>query len=526
MTTLSEIESKLIEENKKLLLKLDQQIQLNHIQSQQVIEQSQLIQQLKEQVEYLTKKLFGFSSEKTKVDKNQLSLFEDPTLEESEMIPEIAEEITYHRCKPTGRKAELTKNLPVEEVHYERHGEDCSCDHCGQEMKPMGQKVIREEVCFIPAKLYKKVHISHTYACDCHDPLFESKPIRCADVPKAPIQRSLASPSTLAWLFHQKFELSLPIYRQEKEWESYGLEVSRRTLANWIITAAHDWLAPIYHDLADELKNQEVLHADETHYQILRRPDGKPATSEARIWLVRTIKDAKHPVIYYHADLTRARSVAVKLLDKFQGYLHCDGYSAYKSIPHTSLVGCWAHCRRKFQEVSAEHGKAKIGLDYCNQIFRIERELQGLPPEERQKQRQRRVRPIIEAFYTFLESFHTVKGKLRTAVTYAFNQKKELMTFLEDGRLEASNNLAEQAIKTVVIGRKNFLFSTSVKGAEANTIAYSIIETAKANGLNVYNYLTYLFEKLPNCEFQANPELLKDFLPWAKTIQENCKGIY
>lgn len=121
----------------------------------------------------------------------------------------------------------------------------------------------------------------------------------------------------MAWLFRQKFELSLPIYRQEKEWESYGLEVTRRTLANWIITAAHDLLAPIYNDLAKELKKQEVLHADETHYQILKRPDGKPTTSKARIWLVRTTRDAEHPIIYYHADLTRARSVAVKLLDKY-----------------------------------------------------------------------------------------------------------------------------------------------------------------------------------------------------------------
>lgn len=152
-----------------------------------------------------------------------------------------------------------------------------------------------------------------------------------------------------------------------------------------------------------ELTSQEVLHADEKHYQILNRPDGRPATSVAKIWLVRTMKGAEHPIIYYHADLTRERSVAVKLLDGFKGYLHCDGDSAYKNIPNLSLVGCWVHCRRKIQEVSAKQGKAKIGLDYYNQIFRVERHLQALEPDERQKQRQQLLRPIIEDFYGFFE---------------------------------------------------------------------------------------------------------------------------
>ena len=188
-------------------------------------------------------------------------------------------------------------------------------------------------------------------------------------------------------------------------------------------------------------------------------------------------------------------------------------------------MGCWAHARRKFKEVPGKNGKAKQAIDYCNQIFKIERELQELSPEERYEQRQLQVKPVIEAFYDFLGSFIPMKGKLQTAVHYVLNQKKELMAFLKDGRLEASNNRAERAIKTVVIGRKNYLFSTSLSGAEANTIIYSVIETAKEHGLNVYKYLTYLFEHLPNVEFLMKPKLLEDFLPWAKKVQEHCKGI-
>lgn len=342
-------------------------------------------------------------------------------------------------------------------------------------MKAIGKKIIREEVCFIPAKLFKKVYYSHAYKCDCHDDSCEPQPIQCAEVPKGPIQRSLAGPSVLAWMIHQKYELSLPLYRQEKEWQMYGLELSRRTMANWMMTVAKDWLRPLYDVFAKRLVKEDILHADETYYQVLNRTDGRDATAQARIWLVQTGKACETPIVYYHADLTRARTVAEQLLSGFKGYLHCDGYSGYKNLPNIELVGCWAHARRKFKDVPGENGKAKLAIEYCDQIFKIERELRELSPEERYEQRQLQVKPVIEAFYDFLGSFIPMKGKLQTAVHYVLNQKKELMTFLKDGRLEASNNRAERAIKTVVIGRKNYLFSTSLAGAEANAIIYSVI---------------------------------------------------
>lgn len=348
-------------------------------------------------------------------------------------------------------------------------------------------------------------------------------PIQCGEVPKGPIQRSLAGASVLAWILHQKYELSLPLYRQEKEWQMYGLELSRRTMANWMITVAKDWLRPLYDSFAKLLVKEEVLHADETHYQVLNRTDGREATSQARIWLFQTVKGSEKLIVYYHTDLTRARVVAEQLLTGFKGYLHCDGYSGYKNLPNIELVGCWAHARRKFKDVPGENGKAKLAIEYCDQIFKIERALQGLSYEEHYEQRQLQVKPVIESFYEFLGSFTPMKGKLQTAVHYVLNQKQELMTFLKDGRLEASDNRAERAIKTVVIGRKNYLFSTSLAGAESNAMIYSIIETAKEHSLNVYKYFTYLFEHLPNVEFLMKPKLLEDFLPWAKTVQERCR---
>lgn len=296
-----------------------------------------------------------------------------------------------------------------------------------------------------------------------------------------------------------------------------------KTLSNWIIIASHDWLRPIYDLLRKDVVLNQVLHADETPYQILNRADGKPATSQSRIWLFRTIKHAEHPVAYYHADLTRERAVATTILEGFKGYLHCHGYSGYKNIPNIDLVGCWAHVRRKFFEIPGTNGKAKKAVEYCDKIFSFEKSIKDLSAEERQKQRQLIIKPVIEKFFEWLESFYAMKGKLQTAVTYALNQKVELLRFLEDGNLEASNNLAEQAIRPLAIGRKNYLFSTSMKGATANAMAYTIIETAKENGLNPSKYLNYLFEKLPNLDFIRNPDILVGFLPWAKTVQELCQ---
>ncbi len=280
-----------------------------------------------------------------------------------------------------------------------------------------------------------------------------------------------------------------------------------KTLSNWIIIASHDWLRPIYDLLRKELVLNQVLHADETPYQILNRADGKPATSQSRIWLFRTIKHA----------------VATTILEGFKGCLHCDGYSSYKNIPNIGLVGCWAHVRRKFFEIPGTNGKAKKAVEYCDKIFSFEKSIKDLSAEERQKQRQLIIKPVIEKFFEWLESFYAMKGKLQTAVTYALNQKVELLRFLEDGNLEASNNLAEQAIRPLAIGRKNYLFSTSMKGATANAMAYTIIETAKENRLNPSKYLNYLFEKLPNLDFIRNPDILVGFLLWAKNVQEICQ---
>jgi len=271
----------------------------NKEKDQHIKELTDQIQRLTEQIEYMNRKFFGTSREKVS-DIPELSLFEDPDFfnkAETTATETVEEIMTYRRKRPKGRKAELIKDLPEVEIHCDLSEEECTCSDCDHNMKWMGKKLVRTDVNFIPARLEKRLYFQHSYACNCHDSDFEAKKIVNAPMPAPAIQRSLASASVLAWLIHQKFELSLPTYRQEAEWENYGLAVPRRTLSNWIIRAAEDWLALIYKQLHQRLQIQSFLHMDETTYQINKRTDGKPASSHAYIWVARTTKGAETPII-------------------------------------------------------------------------------------------------------------------------------------------------------------------------------------------------------------------------------------
>jgi hypothetical protein len=211
-------------------------------------------------------------------------------------------------------------------------------------MKKLGERVVRDEVVYVPASVFVRRHMTESYYCDqCIDPELEAKKVVTATVPKPPIRNSLASPSVLAQVLHNKFRLSLPLYRQVEDWNTYGLSVEYRTLVNWVNVACHDWLSGLYDLIHKHIMSQDKAHADETVYQVLNRTDGKPSTSEARIWLATTIEGAKTPAVYYQSSLTRSQDEADILLKGFCGYLHTDGYSVYKNIAGVIQVGCWAH---------------------------------------------------------------------------------------------------------------------------------------------------------------------------------------
>lgn len=300
---------------------------------------------------------------------------------------------------------------------------------------------------------------------------------------------------------------------------------------DWMIKVTDRWLINIYDRMRDYLLLEEILHADETTVQVLKEP-GRAAESKSYMWLYRNGRD-RPPNILFEYQRTRASKHPKKFLADFKGYLHVDGYGGYDSIPNITLAGCWSHARRYFDEAlkalpkGADQSKltATQGLEYCNQLFAIERECVNKTPEERHEIRLKRSKPVLDAFSAWLK-IQTPKvlpkSALGKAIKYCRKQWHKLIVFLEDGRLEIDNNRSERSIKPFVIGRKNFLFSNTPKGAKSSAVIYSLVETAKENGLKPFEYLKYLFEQLPNID-TTNDEELDQLLPWSPNIPLHCQ---
>jgi len=378
----------------------------------------------------------------------------------------------------------------------------------------------RRELVIIPAQVKIREHVRKVYACrdceknECGVPIVKSP----ANEPV--IKGSFASPEAIAQIMTQKFVMGTPLYRQEQELQRNGIKLSRQTMSNWLIRAAEDWLEPIYGMLHELLRGRKVLHADETTLQVLREP-GKTAQSKSYMWLYRTGSDTEHPIVLYEYQPDRKSKRPAEFLKGFKGYLHTDGYEAYHSLGSgITVIGCWAHVRRKFDEAlkalperDREGSSALRGKHYCDRLFMLEREFADLMPQERYEKRLELSKPVLDEFFAWVASLNAVpKSGIGIAAHYALSQKKYLDRYLMDGRLEISNNRAERSIKPFVIDRKNFLFANTPRGAKASAVMFSLIETAKENGLNPFTYLVYVFENAPNRNIRNDPNALQQFL--------------
>jgi transposase len=486
------------------------------------------VKRLEEQLRLLQHKRFGASSEKTLP--GQLELFNEVEKEANPELPEpILESITYQRRrKKRGHREAMLENLPVETKEYRLSEEEQVCSCCGGALHEMSTEV-RQELIYIPAELKVRKHIKYVYSCrHCEHEEIET-PIKTASMPNSAIPGSLASPSILSNIMTQKYVEGLPLYRQEKQFKRMGINLSRQTFANWMIIGADRWLNLLYNRMHILLLKLDILQADETTLQVLHEP-GRPATSKSYLWLYRTGKEGP-PIILYDYQETRAGENPKNFLNGFKGYLQVDGYAGYHKVPDVTLVGCWAHSRRAFTDAlkslpanSTKPVTATEGLNFCNQLFAIERKLKELDPNDRYEARLKQSKPVLDAFLAWLkiqEQKVLPKSALGKAITYCLNQWDKLVAFLEDGRLEIDNNRSERSIKPVVIGRKAWLFSNTPQGARASAIIYSIVETAIANGLNPYYYLRYLFEQLPNINLTDENDL-DQLLPWSTTIPVSC----
>lgn len=518
-----------LNEQRELNKTLQSALNISNIQVQELTVQVKL---LNEQIDYMKRKLFVSSREKMEQQTDgQLSFnLSDEVDETIEELPAAEEEIAVkkHTRKKKVTFAEKTKNLPVEIREITLPEEEQICPICGTHLEVIGKETVRKELEYIPATLKVVEYVSVHYGCPKCKTDEEKPNIIHAPVPPA-LLRSYASPSIVAWVIYSKYVNGMPLYRQEKDWLQYGFELSRATMANWVIECTDKYLRVLYEFYHRLLLSREFAMADESPIQVLKE-EGREATAKSYMWLFRSGEDDTPPIVLYKYASTRSGDVAKEFLKGFNGYLMADGYTGYNKVQDIKRCCCFAHIRRYFFDAIPKGKNRDIscpavqGVEYCDKLFAYERHFKekGYSYKQIKNGRLKKEKPVIEAFLSWLEKQKPIKGsKFATAVTYALNRKEHMMTYLEDGRCSLSNNLSEQKMKSYVIGRKGWLFSDSPEGAEASAISYSIAETALENGLNVYKYITYVLEKRPT-EEMADSELEK-LLPWNDKVFEMCK---
>jgi transposase len=483
-------------------------------------ELSQQVRWLMEQMRLARHRQFGSSSEKSQYDLSDL--FNEPEAFADTKVaePELTQIQSHYRKKAKESKDRLPKDLPVEVVEHCLPADEQTCPECSSSLHSMGKET-RRELKLIPAQAVIVEHIRYVYACrDCEKNAC-SVPIVKAPVPSPVIKGSFASPEAIAHIMTQKFANAMPLYRQEQDFNRQGIALSRQTMSNWLIACAEEWLEPVYDAMREMLCKKDILHADETVLQVLYEP-GKPPQSKSYMWLYRTGRDAVMPIVLYDYQPDRKAKRPAEFLNGFKGYLHADGYAGYQSLPEDILVvGCWAHARRKFDEAmkavpekEQAGSRAQQAKQYCDKLFDIERQFADCTAAERYEKRQELAKPVLDEFLTFLQTAKAApKSGFGRAVHYCIGHWKYLERYLMDGRLEISNNRAERSIKPFVIGRKNFLFANTPRGANASAIIYSLVETAKENGLNPYTYLTYILKNAPNWDIRNDAEGLQKLLP-------------
>jgi transposase len=467
-----------------------------------------------EQWRLAQQKQFGKSSE---ISPGQGELFDEITAESDVIDTETeTQTVSYTRQKP--KRQPLPKDLPRETVVLDIAESDKVCLCCQSALHCIGEDR-SEKLDFIPAQLKVIETVRPKYACRECEKTGTQNAIKQAAIPPSIIPKGIATPSLLGQIIAGKFQYSLPLYRQETLFKQYGIELSRRTMSDWMKKCA-DALKPLYERLHQVLLKQSVIQADETTLNVI-----KEARSKCYMWVYCTGKDApsKHNlipnIVLYDYQPTRSGQCAIDFLQGYDGYLNVDGYQAYESTQAT-LAGCWAHARRKFIEAEkgmpkGKSGKATMAINHIKKLYAIETLAQQADNAEGAfKIRQEQAPDVLANYKAWLEkSAQQVppKSLLGKAIQYNLNQWDKLTVYLTDYHVNIDNNRAERAIKPFVIGRKNWLFSNTGNGAKSSATLYSIIETAKANGLIPYDYLVRLFEELPK---RKENDGIDDLLPW------------
>ena len=494
-----------------------------------IAELEALVKWYEVELKLMKRRQFGAKSEVTGPDFRQMNILGDVVVPPP---PPETEEVTVKRKKRAGKRAEDLANLPVVRVDYELPENERNCPACDEPMSDIGVS-IRHKIEIIPAQAILKEEAIHSYKCNnisCEEE--EGKQtIVTADAPKPPISGSLASPSLVAHIAYQKYSNGMPLYRLENGFKHDGVHISRQNMANWVIKCVQLYLMVIYLKMVDILLLEKYLHADETTVQVLREPNRRAQTKSYE-WVYRTSGGAGRKIVIYVYKETREWKHPKDFLKSFSGYLHADGYEGYHDL-HDGIivVGCWAHARREWENIwktipdaKREGSDAETGLLYINALFKLERKFAKLKltPGQRHEARLKESKPISDAYFAWAENLGALpKSPLGKAVGYSRNQRIYLENVFLDGNLELSNNRCERSVKPFVMGRKAWLFSNTPDGAEASSVMYSIIETAKENGLHPFYYIKFLLETLPNMNTGGN---IDDLLPWSDCLPDWCRS--
>ena len=512
-------------------LLLQQQEQLNAL-TKELHASNEKMQLLMEQVILGKQNRFGRSSEKME-DTSQICFREvNGTIvffNEAEAVcdlnaaePEDLELKSPKQPKRKGKKEADLSGLPVRRIDHYLSAEELEAEFGVRGWKQLPDAISRKYH-FVPAKVEVEEHHIGVYASKTDEHMVK------ADHPKTLLHGSLVSPSLGAAIINGKYVNAVPLYRLEQEFQRYGLQITRQNMANWCIRLAEEYLSILYDYLHKELYFYHVIQADET--PVLVNHDGRKAGSKSWMWVYRSGHlYQKRQIVLYEYQQTRNASHPREFLKGYDGICVTDGYQVYhtleKELEELTIAGCWVHCRRRFDEALKlipksyqKESNTFLLMKQIQAIYREEGKLKDLSSDERLKQRQAVIKPLVDAFFAYLKTINvSKKDKFGDAVGYALNQEKYLRVFLTDGDVPIDNNASERAIRGFCIGKKNWQMIDTIHGAKSSAIIYSIVETAKANNLKPFDYVQHLLEEIPKHMDDKDCSFLEDLLPWSEKL--------
>ncbi|MCD7819639.1 MAG: IS66 family transposase [Lachnospiraceae bacterium] len=488
---------------------------------------------LSSQIALMNQRSFGRKTEKLDQIAGQMDFFEvfnEPEfLSDTSSEPEVSEVTIsgYTRKKKTSREQNL-EGLPARIFEHKLSDAEL------KELFPNGYKELPAEtykrLSIIPQTFLVDEHHVHVYASKNNDGT-----IIKAKRPKDLFRNSIATPSLVAAIIHAKYTNHLPLERQSRCYQDNGVKLETNTMANWMMNSADLYLNTVYEELHKQLLGCPIIHADETPLRVIR--DGRPAGSESRMWVYKSGgSDDTHPIVLYDFHLTRKTSCPDEFLKGYSGTLVTDGYQVYHSLEKKrdglKVAGCWVHAKRKFAEMVKAGSSDTIAAEAVSRIsgiFHLDKQLEQLNSEERLRQRVATVKPRVDDFFAWAKKT-AGSGVLpkdsatQKALQYCINQEQFLRVFLSDGDVPMHNNPAEQAIRPFTLGRKNWVNMDTIRGAQTSAILYSLVETARANHLRIYDYLELLLAELVQHSDDTCRDFVYDLMPWSDHVREKCCG--